>query len=300
MQYLGETAAIGTAITWSACSLLFTAASKRIGPFAMSHYRMLFGVILLLIAHIFVTQELIPANLNLYNVSLLAMSGLLGYFLCDTCLFQMYVDIGPRRGILIFNFYPFASAILAWLILGEVLSGFAWLGMAITIGGIAWVVLERRPNSDGSHDKHFTRGVLLGVGTIIFQAISFTMAKPAMIGDNAVDALTATIIRALFGGAAFWLVSLFRGHLRMTLRKVRDKQAMSLIGIGAVIGPSLGVWLSMVAIKLAPVGIASTLMALMPITILPMTAIAYREKISLRAIIGALIACIGAAILFNA
>ena len=74
---------------------------------------------------------------------------------------------------------------------------------------------------------------------------------------------------------------------------------MSLIGIGAIIGPALGVWLSMVAIKLAPVGIASTLMALMPVTILPMTWLAYREKVSLRAIIGAVIACIGVALLFR-
>jgi drug/metabolite transporter (DMT)-like permease len=121
-----------------------------------------------------------------------------------------------------------------------------------------------------------------------------------MVGENAVDALTATIIRAIFGGAAFWLVTLFRGQLKMTLRKVKDKQAMSLIGIGAVVGPSLGVWLSMVAIKMAPVGIASTLMALMPVTILPMTAIAYKERITMRAFIGAVVACIGTAILFNA
>jgi drug/metabolite transporter (DMT)-like permease len=300
MQYLGETAAIGAAVTWSSSALFFTTASKRIGSFSMSHYRMLFGTILLVVAHVFLTQELIPANLTAHNVVLLASSGLLGYFLCDTCLFQMHVDIGPRRGVLIFSFYPFAGAILARFILGEVLSASAWLGIAITLGGILFAVSERHALAHPAHGEHFTRGILLGIGAVIFQGASFTAAKSAMTSPEAVDALTATIIRAVFGGSAFWLVSMFRGRVKMTLHKVKDKRAMGLIGIGAAIGPALGVWLSMVSIKLAPVGIASTLMALMPITILPMTWVAYKEKITLRAIIGAVIACIGAAILFNA
>jgi drug/metabolite transporter (DMT)-like permease len=121
-----------------------------------------------------------------------------------------------------------------------------------------------------------------------------------MIGSDGVDPLTATVIRAIFGGAAFWIISAVRGHLPIIIRKGKDIRSMALIAGGAVIGAVLGVWLSMVAIKLAPIGIASTLMALMPVTILPITAIVYKERVSWRAIVGAIIACLGVAVLFQA
>ena len=67
---------------------------------------------------------------------------------------------------------------------------------------------------------------------------------------------------------------------------------------GSIVGPSLGVWLSMVAVQLIPVGIASTLMATRPIMMLPLSKWFYNEKISLRAIIGTVIALIGVAMIF--
>jgi drug/metabolite transporter (DMT)-like permease len=74
---------------------------------------------------------------------------------------------------------------------------------------------------------------------------------------------------------------------------------LGIILLGALVGPAVGVWLSMISIKHAPIGIASTLMALMPVTILPMTAIIHKERITYRAALGAVVACLGAAILFN-
>jgi len=299
MLYLGEIAAIGTAISWSACALFFTSASRKIGSFTMSHFRMLFGTILIATAQVVITGELFPVDISLMNWVLLALSGLTGYFLCDACLFQCHVDLGPRLGILIFNFYPFVSAFLAWLFLKEHLSSLAWLGVVVTMSGVIFVLSEKRMKAPHVSGEHTRRGIILAVMAVIFQGISFTLAKPAMMGSEGVEPLTATLVRAIFGGAAFWLVSLFRGKIHVVAKKMAHGRAISMIAMGAIVGPSVGVWLSMVAIKNAPVGIASTLMALMPIAILPMTAIVYKEKITIRAIVGAVIACLGVFILFN-
>ena len=260
---------------------------------------MLFGTILLVTAQVVLTGDIFPVDISITNWTLLALSGLTGYFLCDACLFQSYVDIGPRLGILIFNFYPFVSAFFAWLFLKEHLSSLAWLGVVVTMSGVIWVLSGKRqvaPNVSGEHAK---RGIILALMAVIFQGASFTLAKPAMAGPEGVDALTATLIRAILGGAAYWIISLLRGKIHIVTKKITQGHAISMIAIGAIVGPSVGVWLSMVAIKNAPVGIASTLMALMPIIIIPMTAIVYKEKITIRAIIGAIIACLGVFILFN-
>jgi drug/metabolite transporter (DMT)-like permease len=56
--------------------------------------------------------------------------------------------------------------------------------------------------------------------------------------------------------------------------------------------------LSMVAVAYAQAGIAQTLMSLMPVLIIPVIWIIYRERTSWRGILGAIVAIIGVAILF--
>lgn len=300
MPHLGQIAALGTAISWSCCALFYTAASHRIGSFSMSHYRMIFGTLILVAAQLITKGTLFSGHITSTNLWLLGVSGFLGFFVTDALLFQSYVDISPRLGILIFNSYPFASALMAWLVLGETLRPLAWIGIAITITGTVWVILEKNPSHLSQHKKHLRRGILLACGAVMFQAVSFAFAKPAMIGADAIDPLTATLIRAFIGVLAFWTTSLIRGRIVLVIKKAADIKAVVLTCTGSIFGVAIGVWLSMVAIKLAPIGIAATLMALMPVTILPMTAVVYGERISWRALIGALIACLGVAVLFNA
>jgi len=298
-KLLGEISAIGAAISWSACALIYTVASHRIGSFSMNHYRVIFGLIIIAIIHFVLTGTLLPVNISSMNWSLLVISGVIGYFLADASLYQSYTDIGPRLGVLMFNFYPIMSSFLAWMFLREVLSIYACIGILATISGIVWVVLEKRPVSADKHKKNFARGICFAAGAGVFQAITFTIVKPAMTGDNPVDPLTATLVRYAAGCAAYWGVSILRGRFIQVLKKVRDMKSMAFIGTGSLIDSAFGIWLAMIAVKLAPVGIASTLMALMPIMIIPMVAIAYKERVSPRAIIGTLIACLGVAILFN-
>jgi drug/metabolite transporter (DMT)-like permease len=55
--------------------------------------------------------------------------------------------------------------------------------------------------------------------------------------------------------------------------------------------------LSMVAVAYIAAGIAQTLMSLMPVLIIPVVWVVYREKTNWRGILGAVVAIIGVAIL---
>jgi drug/metabolite transporter (DMT)-like permease len=63
-------------------------------------------------------------------------------------------------------------------------------------------------------------------------------------------------------------------------------------------GPALGVVLSLVAIANAHIGVASTLMSLTPVFLLPVAHFLFREKITSRAVMGTLIALLGVVLLF--
>lgn len=72
---------------------------------------------------------------------------------------------------------------------------------------------------------------------------------------------------------------------------------MRMLMIGAVLGPVVGVWCSLVAVDQTAAGTAFTLMSLTPIFMLPLARWIDREKLSWRAIVGAVVAVGGVAIL---
>ncbi|PWB71119.1 EamA family transporter, partial [candidate division GN15 bacterium] len=78
----------------------------------------------------------------------------------------------------------------------------------------------------------------------------------------------------------------------------RDGRAVFFSGCGAVFGPFLGVWSSLVAVSLIETGIAATLNATTPVLIIPTVILVFKEKVTLRAMLGAVVAVIGVALLF--
>ncbi len=77
-----------------------------------------------------------------------------------------------------------------------------------------------------------------------------------------------------------------------------DKTGMKSITVGTVFGPFIGVSLSLYAVQHTETGIASALMALVPIFIILPTSIMFKEKITARQVIGAVISIASATIFF--
>lgn len=299
MSFLGVIVGLSTAFSWSACALFFTSASKRVGVTSMNHYRTLFGAILLVVANYAVTGSIVP-DATRAQTYMLVVSGLVGVVLGDYFLFNCYVDIGPRLGLLLFNVNPFITALLARLYLGETLSWTAWLGMVVTVGGTLWVLWEENGQGRITSSRHHVRGVAFAILAAACQAIGFVIAKPAVVGDGSLGALPATLIRVAAAVVGFWTFGLLRGQTRKIITDFRDATAMLHVFGGAVTGPFVGIWLSLLALKMLPTGIAATLISTMPVMILPLVIVFYKERVSWRAAIGAAIAVAGVAILFNA
>jgi drug/metabolite transporter (DMT)-like permease len=98
--------------------------------------------------------------------------------------------------------------------------------------------------------------------------------------------------------SAAWLLALLQGQVGKTLRALRDRRASRFIAGGAFTGPFVGVWLSMIAVQRAQVGLASTLMALSPVHLIPLSYWFFQERVSARAVGGAVVALVGLAIIF--
>ena len=297
---MGEIAAVATSFFWSFTSIQFTLAGRRVGSVVVNRVRLVLAVLFLSLAHLLLLGEFWPIHAEAFRWGWLGLSGTIGLVLGDASLFQSFVLIGPRRAMLLMTLVPVIGALVAWVWLGETLRPTEIAAVLLTVGGIAWVVSERGPSgAQGGPVKDTSKyalGVLLGLGGALGQALGLVTSKQGLSGDF--PALSATLIRMLVAAVVIWLLTLVRGQGGATLRALEDKKARSFVVGGALTGPVFGVWLSMVAVQRTHVGIASTLMALSPIILVPFERRFFEDQVSPRAIVGTVVALTGVATIF--
>ncbi|MEZ4769639.1 MAG: DMT family transporter [Caldilineales bacterium] len=302
MPGIGELAALATAVLWSFTGIQFTFAGRRVGSPVVNRVRLVLAVVYLSIAHRVLTGEVWPLDATRQQWFWLGLSGIVGLAIGDAFLFQAYVTIGPRRSAVVMTTVPVMGTVLAWIWFGEVLTALELVAIAVTLSGVAWVVSERRNNRSrvsfpGDGDRRtYVIGVLLALGGAAGQALGLLLSKKGLEGGF--PPLSATVMRMLVATASIWLVTLVRGRGPAIVRALSDRRALALIAGGALTGPFLGVWNSMIAVQNAPVGIASTLMSLSPVVLIPLSYVFFGERITSRAVVGTLIALTGTALIF--
>ena len=77
-----------------------------------------------------------------------------------------------------------------------------------------------------------------------------------------------------------------------------DKKLIGMLVFSSIIGAYISMWLQQITIENLPAGIAQTMLSTSPIFILPMSALR-GEKISVRAITGAVLAIVGITLIFG-
>jgi drug/metabolite transporter (DMT)-like permease len=295
--YLGEIAALITAVCWANTSLLFTVASKQVGSQLVNRVRLLLATLLLAVTHLLWQGQVLPVHAEPSRWEWLGLSAISGLVMGDGLLFQAFVFIGTRLSVLLMTLVPVISTLLAWIFLGETLGLLEISAIIVTVGSVAWVVSERsNSNPTDSDPRARAIGVLCGIGSAFGQSVGLILSKRGMAGDF--PALSASLMRLVVASVAIWLWALIRGQVRPTFEGLRNKRAQWPILGGTLGGPFLGMTLSLVAVQLAPVGIVSTLMALSPVMLLPMVHWAFKEHISQRAILGTAVAMVGVAMIF--
>ena len=301
---VGEVAALLTAICFSASSIFFTVAGRKYGPLVSNRLRLVVAILLLGIIHWIIYGSPIPVNAGSQRWLWLGTSGIVGLAIGDLFLFQAYVLIGPRLGLLFLSLSPAIASILAWLILGETLSAGNIIAITITLAGIAWVVLEGGVNHTSAghtsinlQHKDYVKGIVAGSIAATGQALGVVLAKNGLSGNF--PPISANVIRMMAAFLALWLVTIIQGQVKSTVQKANlQRSGMLFILGGAILGPLLGVSLSLFAIQHTSIGIASTLIALPPIFLLPVGHFVYKEQIGWQAVLGTILAIVGVGLLF--
>jgi len=298
MLYIGEIASLITSFFFSVGPTFFTLAGRLVGSVVVNRTRLVVAFFYLMIVHGLLYGSLLPLDAAPDRWFWLGLSGLIGFVLGDAALFQAFIVIGTRLTMLIFAVNPIIAALLGWLFLDESLSPTQILGMAITLIGIAWVMLERGNQTQRElTPKAYASGILLAALAGAGQAGGAVTAKLGLYGDF--PTLSGQIIRISTAAVAIWILTFLSRKARVTVQALRDQpKAVSYILIASFLGPFLGVFFSLLAIQHTQVGIASTLMSLQPVFLIPIGYYFFKETITVRAIIGTLVTIVGVAVIF--
>ena len=319
---IGEFIALGVAVSWTATALFAEVASKRMGSLPLNTIRMTMSLVLLVLTLWLTMGRPYPLYADGQTWLWLLLSGVVGYVIGDYCLMQGYIYIGSRFGQLFMTLSAPTAAVVGRLMLGESMRPLAIVGMVVTLGGIAMSILSKKDDQVGFSLPRkgiffaAMAGICQGMGLVLSKvglqhydaAIAAAGADTAMAVDGAPVGLplylsvpfAATMIRATIGLCGFFLLlRIFDRDWKGKLsHAVHDRKAMWCLVGATVFGPFVGVSASLLATQYTSTGIAQTLFALTPVLIIAPAAWLFKQKVTAREVIGAVVSVIGAALFF--
>jgi len=309
LSYLGETIAFCTTLSWSVGILPFTEASRRLGPNSVNHFRLVLAVIFLTI----ISLVFLPLSFfDLFSTPLsehwiwFGLSGVVGLALGDYFGFTSFAILGARVGSIFIPLAPTAALLAGYFIIGERINWIGLIGILITISGVIWVTISKQEATTTFKLEHgnVKKGILFGILASFCQGVGVVLANKGFTYKQETLDLAffhATWIRMIVATSVIFLITFFKGNIKMVLKPVFENRNNGVVYTfaGTFFGPVMGVSLSMYAVSLLQnkPSVAQTIFSLVPVFILPLSYLFYKEKITVKSILGAFIAIVGVMVL---
>ncbi len=294
-KHYGELLALLVAVFWTITALSFESASKKVGSLPVNLIRLCFGFIFLAILNLILRGMPFPVDASRHNWIWLSVSGFIGFVFGDLFLFKSYTIVGSWFAMLIMTLAPPMAAIFGYFILDERINPIGILGMVLTLSGIAIAIFSRAEEGEKFKINKPLIGILYAFGGATGQALGIVFSKYGMQGYSPFASTQIRIITGIIGFAL--IITIFRRWTKV-MQAFTNRKGVIAIANGSFFGPFLGVSFSLLAIQYTSTGIASTLMATVPILIIPPSIFLMKHKITTREIIGSVISVIGVILFF--
>ena len=296
-MFVYEAAALAAATCWAITGLLSAGPSQHLGAIAFNRLRMVM-VFAMLTAFTALTTGW--SSLSNDHFVPLILSGFIGIFLGDTALFLTLNRLGPRRTAMVFSLNAPLSAVLGWILLGEVLTPLQVAGIATTFLGVILSIRFGKRKSQLHHWESIRGPLWVGVGigliAAMSQSIGSLVARPVM--ETGADPVAASTIR--IGVAALCLVLLtLLPYQRLKPTGYLTPKIIGIVAFSGMLGMGIGMTLILYALSGSKVGIISTLSATTPAILLPLLWLRTSEIPARGAWVGAGLVLVGSAMIFG-
>lgn len=293
MPYIGEIAALAAAFLWAMASVIYRSVGVRIPPLTLNAIKGVVSIALLGITMAIFRTEM--PNVGFREWAILLGSGAIGIGLGDTAFFAALNRMGERRTVLtVETLAPPIAAGLGIVMLGEFLTLHAFAGMLVILGGVAWVMSEKKGGKTDSVGHR--RGFALGLIAAACQALGGVMSR-SIVSMDGISPLWSAAVR-LLGGLVFVAIALCIRRERIDRTYLCKGKIVAAVFTATFFGTFLAIYLQQLSLKHANAAITQTLIATSAVFVIPF--VAFRgEKVTVRAVVGSLIALGGVVLLFS-
>ncbi|MCL7487464.1 MAG: DMT family transporter [Desulfobulbaceae bacterium] len=283
--------ALLSACSWALGAILWKKLGEHLSAYSMNLAKTVLGSFFLAMSLMFTGW----ASMDNSSLVFLMLSGIIGIAVGDTFFFLSLLHLGPRRASLMGSLNPVAIALAAAILLGEKPSITVWIGIIATTVGVGWVLRERTSGTNGE-EARYPLGVIYGILSVLCTAGAVLLAK---VGVSSVPTVQATWIRLLAGAVGLVVWGILHSELGAGMAPFRRGGLLIKVVAVVLVVVVGGFWLSLVALKHVDASIVGPLNSTGPIFILPMAVLLLNEKLSLRAIAGAIVAVAGVALILT-
>jgi drug/metabolite transporter (DMT)-like permease len=294
---IGELAALGAALSWAIAPILYRKALVNTKPISANIVRCATNAGVLVAALLLLGNLGALTALPMKTVVLVVVSGLIGLGIGDTLYMVGLKYIGVSRAVPLAATYPLFSLVWATFLLGQPVSYAAVLGAAVIIVGIWLLSREKSDEQAGVKDRLVFIGIVVSLVTAVVWSVSITMMDVAVSNVTSLSANYAIITLRIASVALFFMLLapfLDREHGFLKMKR----SAVIGLCVGGLVANGVG-WLlmnySFLNISLAratPISSTSPLFAAVAGFML------FHEKMSTKAVLGAIAVVAGIALIF--
>lgn len=286
--------ALSAAAIWSLTGMISTRAVRYFGSYNFNFLRLL-GIIVLFTPYAYIHWS--PIYFENSIIIAIALSSIIGIVIGDTFLYICLKRLGPRREALLFSIQIPCTILMADIFLNALPNFYQLLGCGlIFIGIIVAIQFNKTIKNDDLENIQGNKlvGLYAGIGLAVCQAIGIIIMKPILLNT---DPITISYLRVLIAAIGMLLSFAFLPKMNL-LTKMKDLKQTSIAILCGLMGMGVGMTLFIIALKNGNPGVVSALSSTMPIMIIPFLWIATKNYSGHLSVLGALITCIGAAIIF--
>lgn len=291
-----------TTFSWTIGIFPFTKASQLLGANSVNHFRLFLSVLVLSILLILVfgiSPAELFTKLNYHHWIWLGLSGVIGLSVGDFFSFSAFVYLGPGLGSIFATLAPAVALVSGILLLNEKINLTGILGMIITVLGVFIILASNNKTKELNGNPNLKKGLLFGFLSAVCQGVGIVFAKKGLSHPVSILPMHATWIRMMGATISMYSISILAGnfsHLTRPIVQNKDGGVKYLL-LGTLFGPVIGVTMSLYTVKLIEASIAQTIFSLVPVFVIIISALFYKQKIKPQVYTGLFVALIGVFIL---
>ncbi len=285
--FLGEAASLVAALCWALAVAAFRQPIAIHGARAVNLAKNSLATVLLGATVLALGQQAELIETPWSALAWVAASGVVGLTIGDTALFAAVGRLGVHRALLLQALGPLFAAGLAWVLLGEVISGRQAAAGVVVLMGVAMVVAPSRSDPAKGNPRSFDgAGVALATLAALGQGAGVALAKSGM---QDMPVIAASFVRMLCGAAGLVVILAVVGRLPSAVAALATPNALRRVVPPSILGTYVAFLLMMAGIAWAPAAIAAVLLGTAPVFGLFLEARVDRRAITTRAIVGTLV-----------